>query len=236
MMIHEMESIKSDLYKEQEEVSALKAEIEEKLKAEIKEQFEDLILEYDDSVVVQHVTISDSYGLYVHVDFGFIDQDNKIDFGSSFSLTLSSVGIQINYGSIGPFGVTDKYQVKRLRVLNKMFDDWCRVQEILSAESFKEYLVTGKVLRDIELSIDNVDKGIFEAKKEDILSQIKVGTEVKYTEDTPYRVRAFNGSYTNEVQKIATKFIYLTTPYGAENRIEKNTFVAHVLKGYLIIK
>lgn len=237
MTIHELEIIKADLHKEHKENSELLDNTQKKLEAEIKSAFEDLILEYDDSVVVQYVNVGARYGLYVHIEFGFKNNDNKIDFGSSFSISRSNYrDCELNHGSVGPFGKLDTYQIKRLRVLNKLFDDWTRVEEILDLKNFNDYIILDRVVKDIENNIDKVDAGILEQRTEEILSRISVGTELKYTEDCPSNRRQFTSLYTHEITKIANKYIYLVTPYGGEAKIEKDVFVEQVVKGYLTIK
>lgn len=236
MTIHELEIIKADLHKEHAENSELLDATQKKLEAYIKAAFEDLIANYDKSLVVQYVNVSARYGLYVHIEFGFMNND-KVDFGSTFSISRSNCrDCELNHGSVGPFGKCDTYQVKRLRVLNKLFDDWSRVEEILDLETFNDFIILDKVIKDIENKIDKVDAGILEQRAEDILSRITVGTEVKYTEECPPIRRQFTSLCTHKIAKIAHKYIYLATPYGGEASIEKGVFVEQVVKGYLTIK
>ena len=237
MTLHELETIKKDLIEEVRNLEGVVNNHELRLSSCIKNQLIELTKFYDEDLRINHVDVHNYYGLYVHVDCGFINEEGKIDFGSTFSLGLKSGHIvELNHGSMGPFSPINTYQVKRIRVLNKLLNDWDTVNTILAKEVFDDYLTDYKILKETRTSLEKCEESIILLKRDDILSTISVGSEIKYDESTPHYITNFDPRFTWEVFKIGNKFVHLRSPYGAEARISKDDIVEAINSKRIVIK
>lgn len=237
MTLHELETIKKDLIEEVRNLEGVVNNHEIRLSSCIKNQLVELTKFYDETLKINHVDVHSYYGLYVHVDCGFINEEGKIDFGSTFSISRTNYReCELNHGSMGPFSPINIYQVKRIRVLNKLLDDWDKVSSIFANEVFDDYLIDYKLLKETRDSLEKCEESIMLLKRDDILSTISIGTELKYDESVPHYMSKFDSRFTWEVFKIANKYVYVRSPYGAETKISKDDLVEAINSKHIFIK
>lgn len=98
------------------------------------------------------------------------NRDRDWDFGSTFSLYITNLGITLNHGSCGTWGLEDKGQWSRLILMKAIFD---HQQDIIDA---LDPLIDTKVLNELykaDAQISQIEYDIAKAQEERELNEIK---------------------------------------------------------------
>jgi hypothetical protein len=182
----------------------------------------------------------------IDFEIGFWNPDeNRIDFGSDayFSIGDNKEHLQINYGTIGSYDITDFCQVKRVRMINHIFDHINEIEDRLN-EILNEYC--GKYIElddhrnDLYYEERRLEKETIDVKKAEIESSLTKGVRVSYKDEVFYRDRIFEVDHhcnnkTWEIIKETPKFVTLANVENYTHKCKKEVLVNEIYKGNIVI-
>ena len=167
-----------------------------------------------------------------------IEKGRRYDFGSSFSLYISSFKISLNHGSCGTWDKADRGQISRLYLMARIFENEDRIISELDA------MINPQIIRDYyQASADynNLDRQIKEAQRkkeeEELLATIKPGMIFARRGYHYYsNGRQYHWYDCEKITKITDKNFLVQDSYGDAHRRDK-TYCLYCLKSkalYLI--
>lgn len=166
------------------------------------------------------------------------------DFGSSFDLYITNLGLTINHGSCGSWGKDDKGQLSRLHLMSDIFDNEENIIQTLDPLiDFTDY----KLFCDARCALDEVNKAIAEAKRRkeeaELLKDVgpgkyfaNIGTTWKYIKDDKGQeiVKKIKYYYNFEkIDKITDKNFLTSDDYGYHYRRDRLTYIFKIKNKYI---
>ena len=180
--------------------------------------------------------------LYTEIYFKS-EQEDKCDFGSSFSLYIYKEGIEINHGCCGKYSNKDKGQLSRDILLAKIwFNESTIIENVFNKVDFELY----QEFEDTYTSLNMLGQGIAEYERnkhdQEIIQKIKNSSalrEVYY--DTRYEYHKELGQYETiktkkyceplKIKKVTDKNVIVIDRYGYDKRYKVQQMIGAIDKG-----
>ena len=161
------------------------------------------------------------------------------DFGSSFDLYITNLGITLNHGSCGSWGKDDKGQLSRLHLMSDIFDNEENIIQTLDPLiDFTDY----KQYCDARSALDQINRAIAEAKRRqeeaELLKDVvpgkyfaNIGNTWKYGKDengkeTVKRVKYYYNF--EKIDKITDKNFLTSDDYGYHYRRDRSSYIFRI--------
>lgn len=175
----------------------------------------------------------------VQFDVGFYNEtEQRVDFGSDVSFYFENNKLHANYGTCGMYTKEDVYQIKRVKLLNYIWDNVNEIeQELLSIVSVSSVLLNEyrNTIYSIEAHIRNLEEQARQAEKQEVEKHIVVGKELAYNQDCNLHrsYRLFDSVCT--ITHVTPKTVTIRGLYNNPRRVRKESLVDHIYKNYIKI-
>ena len=146
------------------------------------------------------------YWKYFHISVSFINEKGEEDFGSNFTLYFYKEGhyaschkhnqIEINMGTIGSYSKEYIYQVERIKLLAKIWDNVEEVEKFFANLSYPLQQVYEEKTIELRTLKQQAEEEIRQQELSQIEKKLFVGQVVDF------------GDYTLEITKLTPKRIY----------------------------
>lgn len=179
----------------------------------------------------------------VFIELGFYNEkEERTDFGSTFDVIYESKNdcISVNYGTIGTFNKEDVFQVRRIAMLNNIFEHVTEIEEELRNFSNKispDLIAHDNERYDLEHRIREVEHNIQTAAYTAIENSLTIGCELAYSPSCSilYDYRLFR-DYPITITSSTPKFITAKDTEGNVFKIRKEKLVQHIYNKYIDLK
>ena len=177
-------------------------------------------------------------------DLGFYNADeDRIDFGSDLwcCYSFAKNELSFNYGTIGTFTKSNKYQVMRVNLIYQMFS----IVELLEQEFYyictmaSEWKKHEQDLIHIDCELINIQAEEKKLEAEKIASKFVVGTRLKYNDGVRRNTVLFyehDGAWFRIVKE-TPKYVFVTATSDDDvTKVHKEKLLNHVMAGVITMR
>lgn len=161
------------------------------------EVIDNFVIKGSNCVVVsrKRVTVDWQDSLFIAAEVGFLDDDNKIDFGSDFTIEYSAKDglFKLNKGTMGYISRLNTCHVKSAILVADLFKNIDKIEEalqsiVLASEVFvKQY----KLRQDCVFELMNIESKEMEESKDKLVEALSEGDILEYSDEIYPRYRLF---------------------------------------------
>ena len=181
----------------------------------------------------------------IRFDVCFLNEKGEADFASDMDCRYSTYDnkLHINHGTCGEYTSNDIYLVKRIKLLNYIWENISTIEASLAelCEDCKKLKTVVSWIGDISYEIKQIMAEIRKKKSDEIEKNLIEGIVVVYNNEVSFRNRILPDKpwfdkYEWEVIKVTPKFVTLVNiTNNVEYKVRKETLVKEVVNEKIFI-